>query len=60
MLKGLEGKPCEEKLRSLGLLSMEETEGTCHCSYRSIMMGRGGAETDLCSVVTLTGPEGMA
>ncbi|CAN8195230.1 unnamed protein product [Coccothraustes coccothraustes] len=27
MGKGLEGKPCEEQLRSLGLFSLKETEG---------------------------------
>lgn len=26
-VKGLEGKPCEECLRALDLLSLEETEG---------------------------------
>lgn len=32
MVKGLEGKPCEEHLRSLGLLSLEETERRPLCS----------------------------
>ena len=27
MVKGLEGKLCEEQLRAIGLLSPEETEG---------------------------------
>ena len=51
MVKDLEEKPCEEWLRSLGLFSLEETEGRPHCSYSFLMRGRGGAGTDLSSVV---------
>ncbi|KAJ7397260.1 hypothetical protein BTVI_136919 [Pitangus sulphuratus] len=52
MVKGLEGKPYKERLRSLGLFSLEETEGKPHCSYNFLMKGRRGAGTDLFSVVT--------
>lgn len=35
MVKGLEGKPFEEWLGSLGLFRREEgTEGRCHCSQQ--------------------------
>ena len=60
MVKGLEERPCEEWLRSLGLFSLEETEERAHCSYNFLVRERGGADTDLCSGVTVTGPEGMA
>ena len=60
MVKGLEGKPCEEWLRSLGLLSLEETEGRPHCSYSFLGRGSTGTGTDLCSVVTVTGSEEMS
>lgn len=32
MVKGLEGKPYDEWMRSLSLFSLEETAGTFHCS----------------------------
>lgn len=60
MVKGLEGKLCEEWLRALGLFSLGETEGRTPCSYGFLVRGRGGAGNDLCSVVTVTEPEGMA
>ncbi|KAJ7412186.1 hypothetical protein BTVI_47129 [Pitangus sulphuratus] len=46
MLKGLEGKPYEEWLKSLGLFSLEKRRP--HCNYNFLMRGRGGADTDLC------------
>ena len=52
MVNGLEGKPHEEQLRSLGLLSLEETEGRAHCSYNFPTKESGEAGTDLFSVVT--------
>ena len=60
MVQGPEGKLCEEGLRALGLFSLEETEGRAHCRYSFLVRGRGAAGTDLCSVVTVTGPEGRA
>ncbi|KAJ7417033.1 hypothetical protein BTVI_34038 [Pitangus sulphuratus] len=42
MVKGLERKPYEERLRSLGLFSLEKRR----------LRGRGGAGTDLFSLVT--------
>ncbi|KAF4804115.1 hypothetical protein TURU_010429 [Turdus rufiventris] len=51
--KGLEGKPYEEQLRSLGLFSLEETERKPHCSYNFLMRGKEGAGTDLFSLVTI-------
>ena len=32
--KGLEGKLCEEQLRTLGLFSLEETEGRPQCGLQ--------------------------
>ncbi|KAJ7411218.1 rna-directed dna polymerase from mobile element jockey-like [Willisornis vidua] len=54
MVKGPEGKPCEEQLRALGLFSLEKRRlrGKPRCSYNFLMGGRGGAGTDLFSVVT--------
>ncbi|KAF4804823.1 hypothetical protein TURU_004791 [Turdus rufiventris] len=55
MVKSCEGKLCEEWLRSLGLFSPEKrtlrTELIVICKF--LMKGRGGAGTDLCSVVTI-------
>ena len=47
MVKGIEGKLYEEQLTSLGLFSLEETEGRPHCSYNFPMRGTGEAGTDL-------------
>lgn len=33
-MKGLEGKPPEEQLRSLGLFSLQENEGRPHCGLQ--------------------------
>lgn len=59
-MKGLEGKPCEEWLQSLGWFGLEERRLrrnlTVVCSF---LTGVGsGAGTDLFSVVTVTGAEG--
>lgn len=35
-MKDLEGKPDEEWLRTLGLLSLEETEGKPHCGLQHL------------------------
>lgn len=59
--KGLEEKLCEDRLRSLGLFRLEETAGSPHCSHNFLWgEGRGGTGTDLCSVLTVTAPQGMA
>ncbi|KAJ7424448.1 hypothetical protein BTVI_06372 [Pitangus sulphuratus] len=34
MVKGLEGKPCKEQLRTLGLFILEEIERRPHCSLQ--------------------------
>ena len=60
MVKDLEGKPCEEGLRSLGLFSLEETEGRPHCSHNFLVRGQAGEGTDLCSVVPSDRTDGMA
>ena len=59
-VKGLEGKPCEEWLRSLGLFSLEETEGRPHCNHNFPVRGRGGASSDLLSLVSNHRTERMA
>ncbi|TRZ20132.1 hypothetical protein HGM15179_006987 [Zosterops borbonicus] len=46
MVKGLEGKPCVERLGPLGQFSLEESEGRPHGSYKFLVRGRGGADTD--------------
>ncbi|TRZ15040.1 hypothetical protein HGM15179_012061 [Zosterops borbonicus] len=38
------------RMKSLGLFSLEETEGRPHCSYNFLVRGRGGSGTDLFSV----------
>lgn len=51
MVKVLEGKLCQEQLKSLGASSLEETERRPHCSQNSLMRGSGGAGIGLISVV---------
>lgn len=55
MVRGLEGKPHEEWLRSLAVFSLEETDQTSLGSTASSV--RGAAPSLLCR--TVTGPEGM-
>ncbi|KAJ7407778.1 hypothetical protein BTVI_61747 [Pitangus sulphuratus] len=54
MVKGLEGKPHEEHLRSLGLFNQRKRRlrGDRIAVYNFIVRGRGGTGTDLSSVVT--------
>ncbi|KAJ7411403.1 hypothetical protein BTVI_49502 [Pitangus sulphuratus] len=54
MVKGLEGKSCEEQLRALGLFSLEKKRlrGGVTEAYNFLMKGNGGVNTDLFSVVT--------
>ncbi|KAJ7425675.1 rna-directed dna polymerase from mobile element jockey-like [Pitangus sulphuratus] len=54
MVKGLEGKPYEEWLRSLGLFILEKRRlrGDLIAVYDFFLRGRGGADTDLFPVVT--------
>ena len=42
MVKEPEEKSYEERLRALGLFSLEETEGRPQCSYSFIERGREG------------------
>ncbi|RMC06855.1 hypothetical protein DUI87_16304 [Hirundo rustica rustica] len=53
MVKGLEGKPYEEQLRSLGRFNLEETQGRdliAVCNF--LTRGRRGEDADHFSVVT--------
>ncbi|KAJ7400194.1 hypothetical protein BTVI_107527 [Pitangus sulphuratus] len=54
MVKGLEGKPYEDQLRSLGLFSLEKRRlrGDVIVVYNFLVRGRGWAGNDLFSVVT--------
>ena len=54
MVKGIEGKMCEEWLRSLGLFSLEKRRlrGDLIAAYNFLTMGSGGAGADLFSLVT--------
>ncbi|KAJ7405325.1 hypothetical protein WISP_140400 [Willisornis vidua] len=53
MVKDLEGKLSEKQLRSSGLLSLEKRRlrGDLIAVYNVLVRGRGGAGTDLFSVV---------
>ena len=57
MVKGLEGKTYEERLRSLGLFSLEKRKlrGDLITVYSFLARGSGGAGTDLFSLI----PNGM-
>ena len=54
MVKGLEGKTYEERLRSLGLFSLEKRrlKGDHIAAYSFLMRGSGGAGTNLFSLIT--------
>ncbi|KAJ7398833.1 hypothetical protein BTVI_121476 [Pitangus sulphuratus] len=54
MVKGLEQKLCEKQLRSLVLFSLEKRRlrGNLIAVCKFFMRGRGGADTDLFSMVT--------
>ncbi|KAJ7409654.1 RNA-directed DNA polymerase from mobile element jockey-like protein [Willisornis vidua] len=53
-MKGLEGKAYEERLRALGLFSLEERRlrGDITAIYNSLIRESGGVDTDLFSVMT--------
>lgn len=57
MLK--EGMPCGW-FRTLGLFILQGTPRSAHSNLQHPPEGEQGASTDLCSVVTVTGPEGPA
>ena len=54
MVKGLEGKMYEKRLRSLGLFSLEKRRlrGDLIAAYSFLTRGSGGAGADLFSLVT--------
>ena len=54
MVKGLEGKTCEERLRSLGLFRLEKRRlrGALIAVYSLLKAGSGGGGADLLSPVT--------
>ncbi|KAJ7416297.1 hypothetical protein BTVI_35996 [Pitangus sulphuratus] len=54
MVKGLKGKPDEEQLKATGLLSLEKRRlrEDLIAVYPFTVRGRGGADTNLFSVVT--------
>ncbi|KAJ7413868.1 cd99 antigen-like [Pitangus sulphuratus] len=54
MVKGLEGKPYEEQLRSLGLFSLEERRlrGDHIAVFNNLMRGSGGESTNLFALMT--------
>lgn len=62
MVKGLEGKTCEEELKSLGLFSLEKRRlrGDLIVAYGFLVRRGRGASADLLSLVTVTGPQGTA
>ncbi|KAJ7413168.1 hypothetical protein WISP_92722 [Willisornis vidua] len=53
MMKGLDGKPYEEWLRSLGVFSLERSlKGDIITVYNILMRRSGGANADLFTLVT--------
>ena len=54
MVKGLEGKTCEERLKSLGLFSLEKMRlrGDLITAYNLLTKGSEGAGADLLPLVT--------
>ena len=54
MGKGLEERLCGDRLRALGLFSLEETEGRAQCRYKFLLRGRERTGPDLCSVLAVT------
>lgn len=60
VLKGLEGRTDEERLRCLRLFSLQETEERPDGGLQLPHEGSGGPGAKLCSLGTLTKLEGMA